>query len=163
LFQFLTLQRTKDLGVDLCSRNESKTTLRGEKIVDPVTTPLGKVGLMICYDLRFPELSLELRKRGSDILTYPSGFTVKTGQAHWEALLRVRAIEIQTYVVASAQIGQHDHKRASFGNAMIIDPCARCPDTLDPSIALAEIDLSRLNKIRSEMAILSHRRTDLFN
>ncbi|CAJ0628228.1 1338_t:CDS:2 [Entrophospora sp. SA101] len=146
---------------------ESKTTLKGEKIIDPVTTPLGKIGLMICYDLRFPELSLELRKRGSDILTYPSAFTVKTGQAHWEVLLRARAIETQTYVVASAQIGQHDHKRASFGNAMIIDPwgtvLARCPDTSDPSIALAEIDLNRLNKIRREMPVLSHRRTDLFN
>ena len=62
---------------------ESNTTIRGEKICDPIPTPLGNLGLMVCYDLRFPELSLELRKRGADILTFPSAFTIKTGQAHW--------------------------------------------------------------------------------
>jgi deaminated glutathione amidase len=97
------------------------------------------VGLLTCYDLRFPESSLLLREKGADILTYPSAFTVKTGQAHWgeyftlsilhvfnlrttETLLRARAIETQSYVLAPAQIGEHFQGRSSYGRAMIIDP-----------------------------------------
>ncbi|CAG8596494.1 862_t:CDS:2 [Funneliformis caledonium] len=134
---------------------ESNTTIRGEKICDPIPTPLGNLGLMICYDLRFPELSLELRKRSADILTFPSAFTIKTGQAHWEVLLRARAIENQCYVVASAQIGQHNEKRASYGHAMIVDPwgtvLARCSETVEPSLAFAEINLDQLKRIRTEI------------
>ncbi|RIA87482.1 putative nitrilase [Glomus cerebriforme] len=146
---------------------ESKTTMRGEKICDPIPTPLGNLGLMICYDLRFSELSLELRKKGADILTFPSAFTLKTGQAHWEVLLRARAIENQCYVIASAQIGRHNENRVSYGHAMIVDPwgtvLARCPETNEPSLAFAEIDLDRLKKIRTEIPVLNHRRTDLFS
>ncbi|CAI2169885.1 10627_t:CDS:2 [Funneliformis geosporum] len=146
---------------------ESSTTIHGEQICDPIHTPLGNLGLMICYDLRFPELSLELRKRSADILTFPSAFTIKTGQAHWEVLLRARAIENQSYVIASAQIGQHNEKRASYGHAMIVDPwgtiLARCPETDKPSLAFAEIDLDRLKRIRTEIPVLNHRRTDIFN
>ncbi|GBB92365.1 hypothetical protein RclHR1_00020068 [Rhizophagus clarus] len=145
---------------------ESKYTIRGEKICDPTPTPLGNLGLMVCYDLRFPELSLELRKKGADILTFPSVFTVKTGQAHWEVLLRARAIENQCYVIASAQIGRHNEKRISYGHAMIVDPwgtiLARCPETNEPSLAFAEIDLDRLKRIRTEIPVSNHRRTDLF-
>lgn len=72
-----------------------------------------------CYDLRFPELSTLLRKQGSDILTYPSAFAYTTGEAHWETLLKARAIENQCYVVASAQIGYHNEKRRSYGHAMV--------------------------------------------
>ncbi|CAB4479034.1 unnamed protein product [Rhizophagus irregularis] len=145
---------------------ESESTIRGEKICNPIPTPLGNLGLMICYDLRFPELSLELRKKGADILAYSSAFTVKTGQAHWEVLLRARAIENQCYVIASAQIGRHNEKRISYGHAMIVDPwgtvLARCPETSEPSLAYAEIDLDRLKRIRAEMPVLNHRRTDIF-
>ncbi|RUP43201.1 carbon-nitrogen hydrolase [Jimgerdemannia flammicorona] len=145
---------------------ESSGTRGGDRIVNPVATPLGKIGLQICYDLRFAELSLIQRKREAEILTFPSAFTVKTGMAHWETLLRARAIETQCYVVAAAQVGQHNEKRASFGNAMIIDPwgtvLARCPDTTTPSLAFAEIDLEYLHKIRLEMPVLEHRRTDVY-
>ncbi|KAI8375963.1 carbon-nitrogen hydrolase [Radiomyces spectabilis] len=145
---------------------ESDSTLAGQTIYAPLDTPLGRVGLQICYDVRFAELSITQRQRGAQILTFPSAFTVKTGMAHWEPLLRARAIETQTYVIAAAQIGQHNAKRASFGNAMIIDPwgtvLARCADSVKPTLALALIDLDYLEKIRLEMPVLNHRRNDLY-
>lgn len=111
---------------------ESDSTLKGTKLLAPRTTPLGKVGLLTCYDLRFPEPSLSLRRQGAQLLTYPSAFTVRTGAAHWEILLRARAIETQSYVLAPAQVGAHDGtKRVSWGHAMIVDPwgsvIAQCP------------------------------------
>ncbi|CAO3654150.1 unnamed protein product [Cunninghamella echinulata] len=99
---------------------ESELTKQGDKLVPPIETPIGRLGLQICYDLRFSELSILQRRQGADILSFPSAFTIKTGQAHWETLLRARAIETQSYVCAAAQIGQHNSKRASFGNSMII-------------------------------------------
>ncbi|KAF9154938.1 Nitrilase, partial [Linnemannia schmuckeri] len=98
---------------------ESNSTVAGDRVVPPVSTPIGKIGLGICYDLRFPEMALALRRKGAEILTYPSAFTIKTGEAHWEVLLRSRAIETQCYVVAAAQVGQHSEKRASYGHAMV--------------------------------------------
>lgn len=97
---------------------ESENVEKGTDIVPPFQTSVGKVGLMICFDLRFPEISLALRRQGAQILTYPSAFTVPTGRAHWEALLRARAIETQSYVVAAAQIGQHNGKRVSYGHSL---------------------------------------------
>ncbi|CDS14391.1 hypothetical protein LRAMOSA06560 [Lichtheimia ramosa] len=145
---------------------ESESTEQGDAIADPVTTALGRVGPQICYDLRFSELSIAQRRRGADILTFPSAFTVKTGMAHWEPLLRARAIETQCYVIAAAQVGQHNEKRISYGNAMIVDPwgtiLARCADTTSPTLAMAPIDLDYLNKIRIEMPVMDHRRTDIY-
>ncbi|KAF9921425.1 Carbon-nitrogen hydrolase [Linnemannia zychae] len=143
---------------------ESNNTVAGDKIVPPITTPIGKVGLSICYDLRFPELAHALRRKGAEILTYPSAFTVKTGEAHWEVLLRSRAIETQCYVVAAAQVGKHSEKRISYGHAMIVDPwgrvCAECDG--QEGIAIAEIDLPTLERIRTEMPVLNHKRNDIF-
>ncbi|GAN04099.1 hydrolase nit2 [Mucor ambiguus] len=146
---------------------ESDTTEKGDTVGCPEMTPLGKLGLQTCYDMRFSEASIALRARGAELLAYPSAFTIKTGMAHWEVLLRSRAIETQTYVIAAAQIGQHNEKRASYGNAMIVDPwgtvLARCPDTANkPSIAIADIDLDYLARIRTEMPVMNHRRTDLY-
>lgn len=86
---------------------ESNTTIPGESLLDPLSSPVGKVGLLTCYDLRFAEPALALRARGAQVLTYPSAFTVRTGAAHWEVLLRARAIETQCWVVAAAQVGPH--------------------------------------------------------
>merc|ERR1712137_539114 len=91
---------------------ESDYVEKGSSIATPVDTPIGKIGLSICYDLRFPEISLSLVRMGAQILTYPSAFTVATGLAHWESLLRSRAIENQSYVVAAAQTGIHNSKRS---------------------------------------------------
>ncbi|KAG0067714.1 Carbon-nitrogen hydrolase [Linnemannia elongata] len=145
---------------------ESNSTVAGDRLVPPVSTPVGKIGLSICYDLRFPEMALALRRKGVEILTYPSAFTVKTGEAHWEVLLRSRAIETQCYVVAAAQVGQHSEKRISYGHSMIVDPwgkvCAKL-DGVEEGIAVAEVDLPTLERIRTEMPVLNHRRDDIFS
>ncbi|KAG0201159.1 8-oxoguanine glycosylase ogg1 [Mortierella sp. GBA30] len=144
---------------------ESNHTIAGDRLVPPVSTPVGKVGLGICYDLRFPELAFGLRKAGAEILTYPSAFTVKTGEAHWEVLLRSRAIETQSYVIAAAQVGQHSFKRTSYGHAMIIDPWGRIVGECDgenEGIAVASVDLTVLERIRTEMPVMNHRRYDVF-
>ncbi|KAG0081514.1 Carbon-nitrogen hydrolase [Podila epicladia] len=144
---------------------ESNNTARGTQLVAPVPTPAGRVGLGICYDLRFPEMALALRKQGAEVLTFPSAFTIKTGEAHWEVLLRSRAIETQSYVVAAAQAGKHSEKRASYGHAMIVDPwgkiLAEC-DGHSEGIAVASVDLAALTRIRAEMPVLDHRRYDIF-
>ncbi|XP_076643415.1 ntrilase and fragile histidine triad fusion protein NitFhit [Halictus rubicundus] len=151
----------KSTGVRLM---ESDYVQPGDKIAPPVSTPIGKLGLGICYDMRFPELSLALRNMGAQILTYPSAFTYQTGAAHWEVILRARAIETQCYVVAAAQTGAHNKKRVSWGHTMIIDPwgtvVAQCSEKID--IVTAEIDLGLVRQVRENMPCESHRRTDLY-
>ncbi|KAI8364921.1 carbon-nitrogen hydrolase [Blakeslea trispora] len=146
---------------------ESDSTHPGEEIGQPVQTPLGKLGLQMCYDMRFAEPAIMLRQRGAEILAYPSAFTVNTGMAHWEPLLKARAIETQSFVIAAAQIGQHNEKRSTYGHAMIIDPwgtvIAQCPSHKnDPSIAIANIDLDYLSQLREEMPVIEDRRVDLY-
>lgn len=147
--------------VRLC---ESDYTIPGSKITPPVATPVGKVGMAICYDMRFPELSQALTQLGAEILTYPSAFTVPTGMAHWEVLLRNRAIECQCYVVAAAQAGRHNDKRSSYGHSMVIDPwgtvIAECPEGI--GVVTAEIDLKYLEKVRTQMPVQQHHRHDLY-
>ncbi|XP_030635940.1 deaminated glutathione amidase [Chanos chanos] len=143
------------------SLKESSFTIPGPSLVQPVQTPVGKVGLGICYDLRFPELSLALQRQGAEILTYPSAFTVATGTAHWEVLLRARAIETQCFVLAAAQVGAHHEKRTSYGHALAVDPwgvvVGDCGGT-DMGVALIEIDLQKLKGIRRDMPVQRHRR-----
>ncbi|RVE60390.1 hypothetical protein OJAV_G00180450 [Oryzias javanicus] len=144
---------------------ESDFTLPGPSLVAPVETPVGKVGLGICYDLRFPELSLALQRSGADILTYPSAFTVATGAAHWEVLLRTRAIESQCFVLAAAQVGQHHEKRASYGHSLAVDPwgevLADCGGD-SPGVALVEVDLDKMRRTRKNMPVQQHRRDTAF-
>lgn len=144
---------------------ESNYATRGQAINPPVSTPVGEVALGICYDMRFPEMSMIQRKLGAEILTFPSAFTVTTGLAHWEALLRARAIESQCYVIAAAQTGQHNSKRSSYGHAMIVDPWGAVIGQASEGTCffLAEINLDYLQKVRKEMPVLIHRRHDLYN
>ncbi len=107
------------------SLKESNSVEPGSSILPPFPTVLGSMGLMICFDLRFPALSTRIRDLGAQILTYPSAFTVPTGKVHWETLLRARAIETQSYVIAAAQVGSHNEKRRSWGHSMIVDPWGR--------------------------------------
>lgn len=143
---------------------ESSWTIPGGKIVPPVATPCGNVGLGICYDMRFPEFSLCLAKQGADILTYPSAFLQTTGLAHWEPLLRARAIETQCYVVAAAQTGQPNAKRTLYGHSMVVDPWGQviscCHEGKD--LCLAKIDLEYLKCVRKQMPVWSHRRADIY-
>lgn len=148
---------------------ESKVMKGGHAIVSPVhNTPLdGGLGLLICYDLRFPELSTILRKNGATILTYPAAFTVSTGSAHWERLLYARAIENQCFVVAPAQVGYHNEKRQSYGHAMVVDPWGRklaeCIDkTAIPQCLIAKIDITPLENIRKRLPCFDHRRDDVY-
>ncbi|KAJ5823298.1 hypothetical protein N7447_005638 [Penicillium robsamsonii] len=144
---------------------ESASVQPGQQIPRPFETPIGRVGLSICFDLRFPEMSLALRRQNAEIITYPSAFTVPTGKAHWEPLLRARAIETQSYVIAAAQAGPHNEKRRSYGHSVIISPWGEVVAKLgdehqEPHIATADIDLDLVAKIRREMPLL--RRTDLY-
>ncbi|KAK1329552.1 hypothetical protein QTO34_011757, partial [Cnephaeus nilssonii] len=144
--------------------HESNTTMPGPSLQSPVRTPAGKLGLAVCYDMRFPELSLALAQAGAEILTYPSAFGTVTGPAHWEVLLRARAVETQCYVVAAAQCGRHHEKRASYGHSMVVDPwgtvVARCSE--GPGLCLARIDLRYLRQLRQHLPVFQHRRPDLY-
>ncbi|XP_055051179.2 deaminated glutathione amidase [Misgurnus anguillicaudatus] len=143
------------------SLKESAFTISGPRLVPPVQTPIGKVGLGVCYDLRFPELSTALQRHGAEILTYPSAFTVATGTAHWEVLLRARAIETQCFVIAAAQVGVHHAKRTSYGHALAVDPwgvvLGDCGGS-DVGMAMVQIDLQGLHNVRRDMPVQQHRR-----
>lgn len=127
----------------------------------PVTVPtaLGTLGLSVCYDLRFPELYRKLTVAGAEIVCVPSAFTFPTGAHHWEILLRARAIENQVYVVAPNQIGRGATGVANFGHSLIVDPwgtpIARASN--QETVALAEIDLDYLARVRRELPCLEHR------
>ncbi len=150
---------------------ESDSVEKGNTLLDPFPSAIGRIGPQICFDLRFPEPALALRARGAQILIYPSAFTVPTGKAgHWDILLRARAIETQSYVIASAQVGIHDEEglRRSYGHSMIVNPWGKILAELsgeesyndEPEIAVAEIDLEYLDKVRREVPLL--RRTDVY-
>jgi nitrilase len=126
-----------------------------------VDTPAGRVGLSVCYDLRFPELFRMLARQGADILVVPAAFTAVTGEAHWEPLLRARAIENQCYVVGSAQGGRHGPSRVTWGHSQIIDPWGRVLAACGaegPALALASRDPEEQARLRRNMPVASHRR-----
>jgi len=150
---------------DYGALKESNSVEGGKKIVPPVETVVGRVGLTICFDLRFPEIGLALKRQNAQIITYPSAFTVPTGKAHWETLLRSRAIETQTYVIAAAQVGSHNEKRTSYGHSMVVDPWGKVladlpGEGIEPKIAVVDIDLGYQEKIKASMPLL--RRTDVY-
>ncbi|MBI1195313.1 MAG: carbon-nitrogen hydrolase family protein [Gammaproteobacteria bacterium] len=130
---------------------------RGVTVVD---TPVGRLGLAICYDLRFPELFRSMLDLGAEIIALPSAFTAYTGKAHWESLIRARAIENQCYLVASAQGGYHLNGRETYGHSMIVDPWGTILDELDNGAGIvgAEIDLKLVRRIRERFPSISHRR-----
>lgn len=123
-------------------------------------TPLGRVGHATCYDLRFPELFRRLAERGMRVLLFPSAFTATTGLAHWEVLLRARAIENQTFVVAANQYGQHTENLASHGHSMIVDPwgVVLAEVSAGDAVATADLDFDRLEEVRHSLPVLTHRR-----
>eukprot|EP00986_Skeletonema_menzelii_P009786 scaffold4547_cov135-Skeletonema_menzelii.AAC.6 len=162
---------------------ESNTTAPGQKLV-VCDSPIGKLALTICYDMRFPEMYTQLVQRGgAEIILIPSAFTVPTGLAHWHALLRARAIENQCYVVAAAQVGQHNEKRKSYGHSLAFDPWGELlvdaggyeNDTSQesgivevspvdvPSIVTCEIDLDLVQSVRERMPIQQHRDSSNFS
>ena len=138
---------------------ESDTKIAGADVVT-ATTPLGAIGLTICYDLRFPELYRGLTFAGAQIIAVPSAFTFPTGEAHWESLLRARAIENQAYVIAPAQFGPNVYGYSDYGNSMIVDPwgrvLARAAD--QEGVVVAPIDLEYQDRVRRELPALKHAR-----
>eukprot|EP00879_Flechtneria_rotunda_P009520 GHRR01009964.1.p1 GENE.GHRR01009964.1~~GHRR01009964.1.p1 ORF type:complete len:253 (+),score=67.06 GHRR01009964.1:96-854(+) len=140
---------------------ESRTTAPGGQLLI-CDSPAGRLGLTVCYDLRFPEVYQTLTwELGAQVLLVPSAFTKVTGAAHWEVLLRARAIECQCYVIAAAQGGVHNEKRESYGHALIIDPWGAIVGHLeDPQatgVAIVDLDFDYLDSIRVKMPIKEHR------
>lgn len=140
---------------------ESDTLMPGatDEIVC-VDSPIGRLGLSVCYDLRFPELYRKLVNKGAEVLLVPSAFTETTGQAHWEVLLRARAIENQCYVVAADQVGMHPNGRKTYGHSMVVSPWGNVlvNSKSQQGVLMAEIDLDLLNETRQKMPILQHMR-----
>ena len=135
--------------------HESNTTEPGTEIV-VVDTPIGKLGLCVCFDLRFPDLFLALRKKGAEVICVPAAFTTKTGSAHWELLTRSRAIDTLCYVVASAQGGIHSNGRETYGKSMIIDPWGSVlaiKSEAGDGVISADIDLDHLRGVRKILPI----------
>ena len=148
-------RKMKLFDVDLphLTIKESDTIVPGDALPPVIDTPVGRVGLTICFDLRFPDLYQHLRRKGAQVVFVPSNFTYPTGAAHWETLLRARAIENQMYIAAPAQQGQHNPKFTSFGHTSLVDPwgavTALAPER--PGIVVGEISLDYLEKVRREL------------
>ena len=123
-------------------------------------TPVGKLGLTICYDLRFPGLFARLAEADADLIAVPAAFTVPTGKAHWHILLRARAIEAGLFVVAAAQVGRHEDGRQTFGHSLVVDPWGEVLLDMgdEPGVGFADVDLKRISDVRSRIPALSHRR-----
>ena len=148
-----------DMPVSGLSHQESASYVSGN---DPVCidSPFGKLGITVCYDLRFPELYRNLREQGADILINAAAFLQTTGRVHWRPLLKARAIENQCYVIASNQVGEHDNGRLTHGESMIIDPWGKVLSSQNVGIGvvLAEIDLNYLSVLREDFPVWSHRK-----
>lgn len=161
---------------------ESKSVQPGSQIPDVINTPIGKLGTAICYDIRFPELSLKLREEGAEILCFPSAFTMKTGEAHWDLLARARAIDTQCFVIMPAQQGKHDvsdpswsHEadtsvqRISWGHSMVVDPWGTIIAQSDPTncsnepeLIVADLDWELLESVRKNMPLWKQRALKLY-
>ena len=138
---------------------ESDTFEPGEQLVT-VDTPVGRLGLAVCYDLRFPEMFRQLRERDVDWVTLPSAFTWHTGDAHWHPLVRARAIENQVWMVAPGQGGQNSERRRTYGHSVIVDPWGKVLKELaeGAGVIVTELDPDYLQQIRTRMPVWEHRR-----
>ncbi len=138
---------------------ESAKIIPGNKIA-VAKTPWGKLGMSICYDLRFPQLYRALAKQGAEILAVPSAFTQVTGEAHWHVLLRARAIENGCFVIAPAQTGTHPGKRKTYGHSLVVDPWGKvlADGGTKEGVVIAEIDLGEVKKARGRIPSLMHDR-----
>jgi predicted amidohydrolase len=141
------------------SYRESRTYRPGD-IAITADLPWGRLGLTICYDLRFPALYRALAEAGSTMLAIPSAFTKQTGEAHWHVLMRARAIETGCFVIAAAQGGQHENGRETFGHSLVVDPWGRivAEGGLEPGVIMAEIDPALVAEARSRVPSLQHGR-----
>ncbi len=132
---------------------------RAAVVVDD--TPVGRLGLTICYDLRFPELFQRLSEAGAEVIAVPAAFTVPTGMAHWQVLMRARAIEAELFVVAAAQAGHHEDGRATYGHSLVADPWGELLLEMggEPGLGFADFDLDRITEVRARIPIHQHRKS----
>lgn len=142
------------------SWRESASYAGGGRAVVVAGTPVGCLGLTICYDLRFPALFAALAEAGAETIAVPAAFTVPTGMAHWEVLLRARAIEAGLFVVAAAQAGSHEDGRSTYGHSLVAGPWGELLLAMDgaPGLGFAEIEMARIAEVRGRVPALSHRR-----
>jgi predicted amidohydrolase len=142
-----------DVALPTLKIKESDSIAPGDAAPPVVDTPIGRLGLTICFDLRFSDLYLDLRRRGAQIVFIPSNFTAPTGAAHWEVLLRARAVEGQYFVVAPAQTGKHNAKYTSYGHSMLVDPWGKLVAMAPPGPGLTygDINLGYLDEVRAEL------------
>jgi predicted amidohydrolase len=142
------------------SWRESASYAAGEGSVVVDGTPVGRLGLTICYDLRFPALFAALAEAGAETIAVPAAFTVPTGRAHWEILLRARAIEAGLFVVAAAQAGRHEDGRETYGHSLVADPWGELVLAMNgnPGLGFADLDLGKIAQVRGRVPALDHRR-----
>ena len=142
------------------SWRESAVYEAGRNAVVVAGTPVGTLGLTICYDVRFPALFERLSEAGAEVIAVPAAFTVPTGKAHWSVLLRARAIEAAVFVVAAAQAGRHEDGRDTYGHSLVADPWGEVLAEMDaaPGLAFVELDLARIAAVRARIPVLNHRR-----
>ena len=142
------------------SWRESAVYQAGKGAVLVNGTPVGRLGLTICYDLRFPGLFARIAEADADVISVPAAFTVPTGRAHWHVLLRARAIEAGLFVVAAAQTGRHEDGRQTFGHSLVVDPWGEVLLDMgeEVGVGFADVDLARIPEVRSRIPALNHRR-----
>ena len=143
------------------SWQESRAYDPGEKAVSLPNTPVGRLGLTICYDIRFPALFEELGRQRCDVIATPAAFTVPTGRAHWHLLQRARAVESSAFIIAAAQVGEHQDGRRTYGHSLVVDPWGEV--LLDmggdaPGLGYCDIELKRIKEVRSQLPSLANRR-----
>ncbi|OBX20297.1 nitrilase [Erythrobacter sp. QSSC1-22B] len=142
------------------SWRESRTYRAGERVVT-VETPVGRLGLTVCYDLRFPAFFEALGRAHCDVIAIPAAFTVPTGEAHWHVLQRARAIEASAFVVAAAQVGTHEDGRSTYGHSLVVDPWGEVRLDLGDggaTLGFADIDSTRIDEVRRQIPSLANRR-----
>jgi predicted amidohydrolase len=139
---------------------ESAMYRAGDTAVVVEGTPVGRLGLTICYDLRFAGLFQRLSEAGADVIAVPAAFTVPTGKAHWSVLLRARAIEAEAFVVAAAQAGLHEDGRSTYGHSLVADPWGEVLEEMgaEPGLTFVELDLARIAEVRARIPVHAHRR-----
>ena len=160
----VTYDKIHMFDVDLASGEawrESNAYEPGREVVSVEDTPIGRLGLTICYDLRFPALFGELGNRRCDAIAVPAAFTRPTGAAHWHVMLRARAIEASAFIIAAAQVGRHEDGRETYGHSLVVDPWGEV--LLDmggdsPGLAFCDIDLRRVTDVRAQVPALANRR-----
>ena len=142
------------------SWRESAMYAAGRDAVIVADTPVGTLGLTICYDLRFPALFERLSEAGAAVIAIPAAFTVPTGKAHWQVLMRARAIEAELFVIAAAQAGWHEDGRETYGHSMVVDPWGEVLLEMDgePGLAFIDIELNRVAEVRARIPVFAHRR-----